>query len=43
MNLSGNSDLIFNRSGVNDIPAGFLSEINMHFDPASYSETPGSL
>lgn len=39
MTLSGNSDLFFNRSGVNDIPTGFVSEIVMHFDPVSYSET----
>ncbi|NLH15884.1 MAG: hypothetical protein GX455_04845 [Phycisphaerae bacterium] len=38
MTLSGNSDLFFNRSGVNDIPTGFIAEIVMHFDPVSYSE-----
>lgn len=42
MTLSGNSDLFFNRSGVNDIPTGFISEIVMHFDPVSYSETTES-
>ncbi len=43
MTVSGNTDLYFNRSGVNNIPAGFLSEIVMHFDPASYSEYIGSM
>jgi hypothetical protein len=38
MNLSGNTDLIFNRSGITDIPSGFLSEIVMYFDPVSYKE-----
>jgi hypothetical protein len=38
MNLSGNSDLYFNRSGITEIPAGFVPDIVLHYDPASYSE-----
>ncbi|MBN2457064.1 MAG: pilus assembly PilX N-terminal domain-containing protein [Sedimentisphaerales bacterium] len=38
MTLSGNSDLLFNRSGVTDVPAGFVPEITLHYDPNSYSE-----
>ncbi len=38
MNLSGNSDLFFNRSGTTEIPAGFIPEIVLQYDPSSYSE-----
>jgi hypothetical protein len=38
MTLSGNSDLLFNRSGTTEIPAGFVPEIIMEYDPSSYSE-----
>jgi hypothetical protein len=38
MNLSGNSDLYFNRSGAGEIPAGFVQDIVLHYDPGSYSE-----
>lgn len=38
MTLSGNSDLIFNRTGLTDVPAGFGPEIIMHYVPSSYSE-----
>ncbi|MBN1816237.1 MAG: pilus assembly PilX N-terminal domain-containing protein [Sedimentisphaerales bacterium] len=38
MTLSGNADLIFNRSGIEELPAGFFSEIVMHYDAESYSE-----
>ncbi len=38
MTLSGNSDLLFNRSGTVEIPAGFVPEIIMEYDPSSYSE-----
>jgi Tfp pilus assembly protein PilX len=38
MNLSGNSDLYFNRSGTSHVPAGFIPEIVLQFDPSSYSE-----
>ncbi|MBL7215089.1 MAG: pilus assembly PilX N-terminal domain-containing protein [Phycisphaerae bacterium] len=40
MTLSGNSDLYFNRSGITDIPAGFVPvyDIVIHYQPVSYSE-----
>ena len=38
MNLSGNSDLYFNRSGTTEVPAGFVPRIVLHYDPDSYSE-----
>jgi hypothetical protein len=38
MTLSGNSDLFFNRSGLDDVPAGFVPEIIMDYDATSYSE-----
>jgi len=38
ISLSGNSDLYFNRSGIEDIPAGFVPEIILYYDPTSYSE-----
>lgn len=38
MTLSGNSDLYFNRSGVIEVPAGFVPEIVLQYDPSSYSE-----
>ena len=38
MSLSGNSDLYFNRSGTDTVPAGFLPEIVLQYDPSSYSE-----
>ena len=38
MILSGNSDLCFNRSGITQIPAGFVPEIVLQYEPASYSE-----
>ena len=38
MTLSGNSDLFFNRSGITEAPAGFVPEIILDYDPASYSE-----
>ena len=36
--LIGNSDLQFNRSGIEEVPAGFVAEIVLHYDPTSYSE-----
>jgi Tfp pilus assembly protein PilX len=36
--LAGNSDLCFNRSGIDEIPAGFVAEIVLHYDPTSYCE-----
>jgi Tfp pilus assembly protein PilX len=38
MELSGNSDLYFNRSGTSEAPAGFVPEIVLMYSPASYSE-----
>ena len=38
MSLSGNSDLFFNRSGTTEVPAGFVPEIILEYDPTSYSE-----
>lgn len=38
MELSGNSDLYFNRSGTVQMPAGFVPEIILQYVPASYSE-----
>jgi len=40
MNLTGNSDLYFNRSGLTEIPAGFVPEIVLKYKPVSYSEAP---
>ncbi len=36
MTLSGNSDLIFQRSGTTEVPAGFEPELK--YEPSSYSE-----
>ena len=38
MILSGNSDLYFNRSGLTEVPAGFVPEIVMQYDATSYCE-----
>ena len=38
MVLSGNSDLCFNRTGTTEVPAGFVPEIVLEYDPSSYSE-----
>ncbi len=38
MALSGNSDLYFNRSGLTEIPAGFVPRIVMLYDPTTYTE-----
>ncbi len=38
MTLSGNNDLFFNRSGITDVPAGFVPEIVIHYDPSAYAE-----
>jgi hypothetical protein len=38
MILTGNSDLYFNRSGLTEVPAGFVPEIILQYDPASYTE-----
>ena len=41
MELSGNSDLFFNRSGTVEVPAGFGPEIVVHYVSESYSEITG--
>jgi len=38
MELSGNSDLLFNRTGLTEVPAGFGPEIVIHYIPTSYEE-----
>ena len=38
MTFSGNSDLVFNRTGITEVPAGFGPEIIMHYIPQSYEE-----
>jgi len=37
MILTGNSDLFFNRSGVTEVPAGFVPEIMLKYRPDSYA------
>jgi len=37
--ITGNSDLYFNRSGLIPVPAGFVPEIILQYKPSSYSET----
>jgi len=38
MIISGNSDLFFNRSGLDEIPAGFLPHVVLYYDATSYRE-----
>jgi hypothetical protein len=38
MTLTGNTDLIFNHSGIDKSPAGFIPELRLEYDPNSYSE-----
>ena len=38
MELGGNSDLLFNRSGLDQVPAGFVPRIIVRYDPTSYTE-----
>ena len=38
MVLSGNSDLYFNRSGLTEVPAGFVPQLILQYDPSSYAE-----
>lgn len=42
MMLGGNGDLFFNRSGLDEVPAGFGPEIILNYDSSSYSEVLGS-
>jgi hypothetical protein len=38
MTVVGSSDIEFNRSGFTEIPAGFVQETVMHYNPAAYDE-----
>jgi hypothetical protein len=38
MKLWGNSSLMFNRSGLAEVPAGFVPKLVLRYDPSSYSE-----
>ncbi len=38
LEMTGNSDLRFNRSGLTEIPAGFVPRTVLQYDPSSYSE-----
>jgi len=38
LTITGNSDLYFNRSGIVEVPAGFVPETILEYDPSSYSE-----
>lgn len=38
MTLQGNTDLYFNRSGLTEVPAGFVPQLVMFYNPASYAE-----
>ncbi len=38
MTLQGNTDLYFNRSGLDEVPAGFVPQLVMYYDPSSYAE-----
>ncbi|HSV99834.1 MAG TPA: PilX N-terminal domain-containing pilus assembly protein [Sedimentisphaerales bacterium] len=40
MTLQGNTDLYFNRSGLTEVPAGFVPQLVMFYNPASYEEVP---
>jgi len=38
MVLTGNGNLYFNRSGLTQVPAGFVPEIIVRYEPSTYSE-----
>jgi len=38
MTLNGNSELLFNRSGLVEVPAGFKPQIVLRYDRSSYAE-----
>jgi hypothetical protein len=40
MYLEGNGDLFFNRSGIYEVPAGFVPQTILHYNPLSYTEIP---
>lgn len=41
MNVDGSSDIVFQRSGITELPSGFVQEVVIHYNPASYSEVCG--
>lgn len=38
MTLQGNTDLYFNRSGLTEVPAGFVPQLILYYDNSSYAE-----
>ncbi len=38
MTVVGSSDIVFNRSGITEIPAGFVQELVVHYNPEAYQE-----
>jgi hypothetical protein len=38
MACGGNNDLVFNRSGLTEVPAGFVPQVILRYDPSSYAE-----
>ena len=42
MQLTGNGDLMFNRTGLAEVPAGFVPQTILRYDPSTYSEVFGS-
>jgi len=40
MTLQGNTDLYFNRSGLTEVPAGFVPRLILAYDSSSYLEVP---
>jgi cytoskeletal protein CcmA (bactofilin family) len=38
MNVQGNTALRFNRSGLTEVPAGFVPQVSLQYNPSSYSE-----
>ncbi len=41
MQLTGNGDLLFNRTGLAEVPAGFVPQTILRYDPSTYSEVFG--
>lgn len=40
MTVVGSSDIVFNRSGITEIPAGFVQDIVIYYDSTQYEEIP---
>ena len=38
MTVVGSSDIVFNRSGITEIPAGYVQETVIHYSPTAYEE-----